>query len=200
MGQVRYELDSAPETTDTAQNVSLHESPWNLHHQKCNWSRAAARENKMFEVPNADISAGRNGELVEFFCSPRTNDNVNVAPTAENDRPDDSGILLIKLWTANLYRNVSITRKEKIHEATGLDLTVGFRQHRCRRQEETWVVLISIIQYLSRIVQKTKWRADWEACRSIPVTRPCTWEQTITIHQLHVKNSSDVCVSNFSGT
>lgn len=132
---------SHPETC-TTKSVTGAESP--LGKTKC------------LRCPRPTFQQGGTVSWWVFFCSPRTNDNVNVAPTAENDRPDDSGILLIKFSTANLYRNVSITRKEKIHEATGLDLSVGCRQHRCRRQEETWVVLISIIQYLSRIVQKNK--------------------------------------------
>lgn len=43
MGQVTYELDSAPKTTDATQNISLgvaqveenDESLWNLHNQRC---------------------------------------------------------------------------------------------------------------------------------------------------------------------
>lgn len=126
MGQVRYELDSAPETTDTAQNVGLHESPWNLHGQKCNWSRVAARgKQTVWDAQRRHFSREERWAGGGFFCSPRTNDNVNAAPTAENEL-DDSGILLIKLWTANLYRNVSTTRKEKKTRGDRLGLECWF--------------------------------------------------------------------------
>lgn len=72
----------------------------------------------------------------------------------------------------------------------------------CRRQQWDPVVLMSIGQYLSRIVQKWKWMTSrLGRPPPPPPTRPCTWEQ-------NNNNTSTtcsklfwcVCVSNFSRT
>lgn len=172
MGQVMHELDSAPETTDTAS--TSHPETCRQHCSRAEPLRGEA------ERPDSNIPAGSSGELLGvggFFCSPRAKWAGQL------------GNSLIKILNSKSLRSCFDHAKRENGNATSV---LVFLQRCCRCQERDLGGADIYYTVSQSYCAKTKMASRVHPRSNALHTRG----NCMSVHQLHVKKPPDVFLTS----